>query len=84
MAPVTTTVPVTIQEAVLREDAMATRTMTESVITAAITQAGTARAGIMQTRTMTECAIITEPETPDRDVTAAMAQDATEAAADNG
>ena len=34
-------------------------------------------------RTMTECAIITESETPDRDVTAAMAQDVTEAAADN-
>ena len=32
---------------------------------------------------MTECAIITEPETPVRDVTAAMVQDAAEAAADN-
>ena len=34
-------------------------------------------------RTTTECAIIMEPETPDRDVAAAMAVDATEAAADN-
>ena len=35
-------------------------------------------------RTMTECAIITEPETPVRDITAAMAADVTEAVADNG
>ena len=60
------------------------RTTTESATTADITQAGAARAVIMQTRTMTECAIITEPETPVRDITAAMAADVTEAVADNG
>ena len=57
--------------------------MTGSATTADITQAGTARAGIMQTRTTTECAIIMEPETPDRAVMAATVQDAAEAAADN-